>query len=112
MIRRTSCGDQMAATGRTLCSLGLASALLASVVPGVFEHPATPVIAAEAIASALPLSVPKRSSAGSRTRDVVLPVVAPKPAKPRTHIVPAGCERLVSPLARSTASATLGRCIT
>ena len=99
----------MAARGRFLLTLGVMSGVLASFVPGVFEPAAsTPPIQLEA-ATRLVVTVaagPVAPSSATQPRPAELE------ANRRPTDVPPGCERLVSPLARSTATASIGRCIT
>lgn len=126
----------MAAKGSSFLSLGVASAVLAAFVPGVFDPApplvATPVLAIEKLAvEKLPVAAPPAPAAppaASPARPAVETVPAstrqPEPetimspfgrrivVQRRRSSIPLGCERLVSPLVRSSASATIGRCIT
>lgn len=91
---------------RSFVVLGAASAALAGLVPGVFD-PAMP--ARVTIAETAPLAIPDVAPVPKLT---VPPATTPAAAQRRRSVVPTGCERLVSPLARSAASSTASRCIT
>ena len=98
----------MSARFRSFVVLGLASAALAAAVPGVFEpaRPQAPVRIAETPIISIPHVAPASTIAVQQPATPV--VIQPR----RRSVVPTGCERLVSPLARSAASSTASRCIT
>lgn len=109
----------MAVRAGMLLSLAVLSASLAAFVPGVFE-PAragasvTPIVIAPPPVDhpVLPPVVPAPRPAAAPTAVKPLdPFALRVIVEPRRRSVPVGCERLVSPLARS-ASALIGRCIT
>lgn len=120
----------MAAKGGTLLSLGVASAVLAAFVPGVFDPApalvASPVVAVEKpvlaeppVPIALPATPPVRpaaetapASSPQAPETIVSPFGHRVVVQRRRSGIPLGCERLVSPLVHSSASATIGRCIT
>jgi len=109
----------MAARAGTFFSLAVLAASLAAIVPGVFEPARAGASVPPASVLPSPVAQPPAVSPVGTSRPAALSKAA-KPLDPfaprviverRRSAIPVGCERLISPLARS-ASALIGRCIT